>query len=51
MVPFTVTQFVNGKPVAEMNFEKIEFNVPIDDAVFKMPAKQSGGKEPVSGAN
>ena len=51
MVPFTVTQFVNGKPVAEMNFEKIEFNVPIDDAVFKMPAKQSGGKDPVSGAN
>lgn len=38
-VPFSVTQFVNGNQVVEMKFEKIEFNVPIGDEVFKMPAK------------
>ena len=27
-----------------MKFQKIEFNVPIDDAIFKMPAKQDGGR-------
>lgn len=43
MVPFSVTQFVNGNQVVEMKFEKIEFNVPIDESIFKMPAKQSGG--------
>ncbi len=44
MVPFSVTQFVNGNQVVEMKFEKIEFNVPIDDQIFKMPAKQVGGE-------
>lgn len=39
MVPFTVAQFVNGNPVAEVKFQKIEFNVPLDDAIFRMPAK------------
>ena len=38
-VPFTVTQFVNGNQVAEMTFQKIEFNVPVDDAIFRMPVK------------
>ena len=51
MVPFTVAQFVNGKQVGEMKFEKIEFNVPVDDAIFKMPAKQGGERRPVSGAD
>jgi outer membrane lipoprotein-sorting protein len=35
-LPFTVTQFMNGNQVGQMKFEKIEFNVPIDDAIFKM---------------
>jgi outer membrane lipoprotein-sorting protein len=39
MVPFNVTQFVNGNQVVEMKFQKIEFNVPVDEAIFKMPAK------------
>lgn len=42
MVPFNVAQFVNGKAVMEMTFQKIEFNVPVDDAIFRMPAKQTG---------
>ncbi len=37
MVPFSMTQMVNGTTVAEMKFEKVEFNVPIDDTLFKMP--------------
>ena len=32
-------QFVNGDQVAEMTFQKIEFNVPVDDAIFRMPVK------------
>jgi outer membrane lipoprotein-sorting protein len=36
-VPFTISQFVNGNPVGEMKFQKIEFNVPLEDALFKMP--------------
>jgi hypothetical protein len=39
MVPFTVQQFVDGKPVALTKLETVEFNVPIDDAIFKMPGK------------
>ena len=37
MVPFTVTQHVNGKQVGQMNYEKVEFNVPMDDSIFRMP--------------
>lgn len=36
MVPFSMTQVVNGNTVAEMKFEKVEFNVAIDDTLFKM---------------
>ena len=43
MVPFAVTQFVNGNQVLDMKFQKIEFNVPVDEAIFKMPAKQVAG--------
>ncbi|MEO6213069.1 MAG: hypothetical protein ABIP65_05515 [Vicinamibacterales bacterium] len=35
-LPFTITQFMNGNQMVEMKFEKIEFNVPLDDALFKM---------------
>ena len=40
MIPHTVKQSVNGKPVVQMTFEKVEFNAPIEDALFKMPAKK-----------
>jgi outer membrane lipoprotein-sorting protein len=36
-VPFTIAQIVNGNPVGEMKFQKVEFNVPLDDALFRMP--------------
>jgi len=35
-LPFTISQFMNGNQIVEMKFEKIEFNVPLDDAIFKM---------------
>lgn len=38
MVPHTVRNTVNGQPVMQMSVQKVEFNVPIDDALFKMPA-------------
>jgi hypothetical protein len=39
MVPFTIQQIVDGKPVAQTRLESVEFNIPIDDAMFKMPGK------------
>lgn len=36
-VPFTTTQVVNGKEAGQLKFEKIEFNVPLDDSIFRMP--------------
>ena len=36
-IPFTVTQVVNGNQVGQMKFDKVEFNVPLDDALFRMP--------------
>ena len=37
--PFTIQQVVDGKPVAQTKVESVEFNIPIDDAMFKMPGK------------
>jgi outer membrane lipoprotein-sorting protein len=39
MVPHTIKQFMNGKPVVEMSITTVEFNTPIDDALFTMPKK------------
>ena len=39
MVPFVSKQRQNGALVATITVDKAEFNVPIDDAFFKMPAK------------
>jgi hypothetical protein len=36
-VPFTVTQFVNGTQMGQMKFDRVEFNVPVDNAIFSMP--------------
>jgi outer membrane lipoprotein-sorting protein len=38
MLPHTVKQFVNGKPTVEMSVTAVEFNAPVDDAIFQMPA-------------
>ena len=39
MIPHTVKQMINGKPVVEMRIDSVEFNIPMDDAMFKMPKK------------
>jgi outer membrane lipoprotein-sorting protein len=36
-VPFTTTQVIDGKEAGQLKFEKIEFNVPLDDSMFRMP--------------
>jgi outer membrane lipoprotein-sorting protein len=40
LIPHTMKQAVNGSPMAQMRVEKIEFNAPIDDALFRMPGKK-----------
>jgi len=39
MVPFVLKQRQNGTIIATTTLDKVEFNVPIDDDYFKMPAK------------
>lgn len=36
-VPFTITQLVNGKQVGQITFQKVEFNLPLDASIFRMP--------------
>jgi hypothetical protein len=36
-MPFTITQYMNGNPVGEVKYEKVEFNVPLDETLFRMP--------------
>jgi hypothetical protein len=38
-MPFKARQLVNGEQSAEITFQEIEFNVPLEDAFFRMPAK------------
>lgn len=37
MVPLRIRQTFNGQPVAEVVYDQVQFNQPIDDALFKMP--------------
>lgn len=39
MLPHTVRQLMNGKPIAETKIEKVELNAPVADALFAMPKK------------
>jgi outer membrane lipoprotein-sorting protein len=39
LVPFTTRQLQNGNLVATVTLDKVEFNVPVEDSFFKMPAK------------
>ena len=36
-IPFSIKQTVNGTPATQLTIEKAEFNIPLDDALFKMP--------------
>lgn len=39
MVPHSIRNIMNGQPIMQMTVEKVEFNVPVEDVFFKMPAK------------
>lgn len=38
-IPFKVRQVLNGVPQGEATYEQVQFNLPIGDELFKMPAK------------
>ena len=37
MIPFVMTNLLNGSQVAQIRLERIEFNVPLDETLFRMP--------------
>jgi outer membrane lipoprotein-sorting protein len=37
MIPFHIRLLVNGVPQTEMKVESVQFNVAMDDAIFRMP--------------
>ena len=39
MVPYTIKNVVDGKLVSQVTVSQIEFNVPVDDDLFRMPKK------------
>jgi len=39
-IPFLIRSLVNGVQQNEIKLEKVEFNAPIDDALFRMPKGQ-----------
>lgn len=39
LMPFNVKQLVNGRLAMEITIAKMDANVPVDEAVFKLPAK------------
>jgi outer membrane lipoprotein-sorting protein len=39
LMPFSLTQLVNGRLAMEITIDKMDANVPVDEAVFKMPEK------------
>lgn len=53
MVPFTMDQKVAGRPVMQLTVEQAEANVPLDDAIFRMPqkAKDETPPKPNAAAN
>jgi len=38
MMPFSISQKMNGTAMLDLTIEKIEVNSPIDDSIFQMPA-------------
>jgi outer membrane lipoprotein-sorting protein len=40
LVPFFSKQMANGRTVAEMRLETVEFNLPLDDALFRFPSSK-----------
>jgi len=40
MIPFHIRLLVNGVPQSEMKVQSVQFNVAMDDAIFRMPKGQ-----------
>jgi hypothetical protein len=36
-VAFSMKQSMNGNPVVQIKLQKVEFNVPIEEELFRMP--------------
>ena len=41
MMPFSLSQKMNGRSMLELTVEKVEVNTPMDDSIFQMPDKPS----------
>lgn len=41
LMPFSLKQMVNGRLAMEITIEKMDANVPLDAAIFKMPAQRA----------
>lgn len=39
MVPFTIRQVINGQVQGEVTYDRVQFNLPLNDELFKMPTK------------
>jgi outer membrane lipoprotein-sorting protein len=39
MVPFTIRQSINGQLQGEVTYDQVQFNLPLNDDLFKMPVK------------
>jgi outer membrane lipoprotein-sorting protein len=46
MTPFSIETKIGGQTVSQIAFDKFEMDVPIDDSVFKMPAKPAEKPKP-----
>jgi hypothetical protein len=44
MMPYSLEQRVQGKPVLQLALDEIVANTPIDDAEFRMPEKPPAAK-------
>jgi outer membrane lipoprotein-sorting protein len=45
LMAHTIESKVNGTPMMKMSMSKVEVNVPLDDSLFKMPAKPEAKPE------
>ena len=45
MMPYSLSQKVNGSPMMDLTVEKIEANTPIEDTIFQMPEKPKEEKK------
>jgi outer membrane lipoprotein-sorting protein len=48
MVPFTIRQTFNGQLQGEVVYDRIQFNLPLGDDLFRMPQSPVVGRQPVN---